>query len=100
MSATPTPTATTTTSSISSAPNTGAYATPPAPTQTSIIPSCNLYAIAQNGDGCYQFAARYGLTLTQLCKSHRTSLFEIASCWLTFAQMTGTLPSTTPVTSK
>ncbi|KAK9771962.1 putative LysM domain-containing protein [Seiridium cardinale] len=40
--------------------------TPPAPTQSGIPSNCNAYAVAQSGDGCWQFSERNTITLDQL----------------------------------
>lgn len=42
--------------------------TPPGPTQTGIISTCNAYAIPKDGQGCSDFATANGITLDELCK--------------------------------
>ncbi|KAH6654671.1 hypothetical protein BKA67DRAFT_691661 [Truncatella angustata] len=44
---------------------TSAFCTLSDPTQTGISSSCNLYAEPISGDGCYDFAARFSITLNQ-----------------------------------
>lgn len=50
-------------------PTTTTGITPPAATQSGIAANCNKYAIPVDGDGCWDFATRNGITLDQLCKS-------------------------------
>lgn len=42
------------------------YSTPPGPTQTGIVSDCDAFAEPQSGQGCYDFAAAYGITLDEL----------------------------------
>jgi hypothetical protein len=62
--------ASTTASASTSPPATSVYTTPPAPTQTGIISTCNKYAKVPSCQGCFDFAADYGITLDDLCKCH------------------------------
>ncbi|KAJ5200415.1 hypothetical protein N7491_008780 [Penicillium cf. griseofulvum] len=39
---------------------------PPSPTQSGIPTTCDRYAQAQSGDGCYSFSQDFGITLQQL----------------------------------
>lgn len=61
-----TPAATTTTTKTSSSSSTAVRVTAPGPTQTGIVASCNKYAEATGGIGCYDFATNNGITPTQL----------------------------------
>lgn len=46
--------------------------TPPGPTQTGIISTCNAYALPEDGSGCWDFANSNGITLEELCKLHHS----------------------------
>lgn len=58
--------ATSSTSTIVCSTATGNPTAAPGPTQTGIVSSCNLYAMATNGTGCYDFAAANCITTAQL----------------------------------
>lgn len=45
---------------------TAVYTTPPGPTQTGIASNCDAFAEPEAGQGCYDFAAAYGITLDEL----------------------------------
>ncbi|KAF2147915.1 carbohydrate-binding module family 18 protein [Myriangium duriaei CBS 260.36] len=42
------------------------HAAPPSPIQSGVIATCNKYAMAAAGDGCYSFAAKEGISTAQL----------------------------------
>jgi hypothetical protein len=44
------------------------FTTPPAPTQTGIISTCNEWGTPMSNEGCYDFAARFGISLDDFCK--------------------------------
>lgn len=52
--------------------------TTPAPTQSGIPTTCNIYEVGKDGDGCELFASRNGITVSQLCQS--SSAFEPVTC--------------------
>lgn len=62
-----------TTSTSASATSTGldasaTYTTPPAPTQTGIISTCNKWGTPATGEGCWDFTDRFGISLDDFCK--------------------------------
>lgn len=60
------PTATPTTTSVATTTSSGGGVVAPGPTQTGIIASCNKFAAAPDGMGCYDFATLNGITQAQL----------------------------------
>ncbi|MCJ1355898.1 MAG: hypothetical protein MMC33_005890 [Icmadophila ericetorum] len=63
----PLPLPSTTTSTLTPTPTLSQTAAPaPGPTQAGIIDTCNMYAEAMSGTGCYDFAAANGISTDQL----------------------------------
>ncbi|KAK9418925.1 putative chitinase [Seiridium unicorne] len=71
-------TTTTASPTTTTAIETSAFFTLLGPAQRGISSSCNLYAEPISGDGCYDFAIRYGLTIDQFCKPSVQFSLELA----------------------
>ncbi|KAK9415412.1 putative chitinase [Seiridium unicorne] len=55
--------------------------TPPGPTQTGIISTCNAYALPEDGSGCWDFANSNGITLDELY-AWNPAIGECENFWL------------------
>lgn len=63
--ATATVSATSTASTTASGTGTGTGIVTPTPTQDGMVSECDTFYLVQDGDGCYNIAASYGITLDE-----------------------------------
>ncbi|KAK3333069.1 hypothetical protein B0T19DRAFT_458160 [Cercophora scortea] len=91
-------------STTSSASASSTVITPPGPTQTGIISTCNKYAIASGGLGCYDFAIANGITPAQLYLWNTALGTDGANCgsafWAGEAYCVGVATAASSSTSK